>query len=976
MKWQNSLLVGVCLLMLAALPALAQNPTGTLTGRVTSEGQALPGVTVTINSSSLQGTQTAVTTGNGDYIFRFLPPGEYEVTYELESFQTVKRTLKISAAVDSTLDVQLALAEVQEEILVTGSYETVSTTVQASTTHVKEFIEKLPIERDIRESVLLSPGVNDTGPNQNITISGGMSYENLFLVNGVVVNENIRGQAFTLFIEDAIEETTTSTSGVSAQYGRFAGGVVNVLTKSGGNEFHGSLRTSLTNQDWEASTPLTVSKTDQIDERYEATLGGRILRDRLWFFGAGRDFEQTQTRQTTITNIPFPVGTDQQRLEGKLTAAVTPSHRLVASGLTIEHDDLGNFFGSVMDLASVNDRSLPQDLRAFHYSGVVTEKFFLEGQFSEREFTFENSGSRFTDVIKGTLFVDRPTGRRWHSPTFCGVCLPEERNNENFLAKGSYFLSTQSAGTHDLVFGYDTFNDIRKADNHQSGSDFRILLSNTLVSGGNLFPVFSNTTIIQWNPILVSSRGTDLKTNSFFLNDTWRLSDRWSFNLGVRYDENDGVNSADEKVVDDNKVSPRVALTYDVRGNGDLLVSASFGRYVAAIANSQADATSQGGVPATFQWDYRGPDINTGGSLIPADNALQLLWNWFNSVGGTNNSSFLRAVSIPGGTVRIDQSLGSPHTDEMTLGVTKRLGNRGLVRADIVHREGADFYAQKLDLTTGRVITPSGLPADLAFIVNEDNLLRREYDGLHITGRYRARDRLNVGGNWTWSHARGNFDGETRASGPVRSGILQFPEYRDVAWNAPQGDLGIDRRHNVRAWAVWDAISTEHNNLSISVLQNFWTGLPFDAAGAVDTRPVVTNPGYVRPPATATYFFSGRGAFRTPDVTRTDLAANYSFYWNALGKRLEVFIQPEVLNIFNEDEIFSTDVNVFNTTVFDATNSGATSCNGARCRTFNPFTETPVEGVHWAKGPDFGKVTDPTGFQQPRTFRLSVGFRF
>ena len=100
----------------------------------------------------------------------------------------------------------------------------------------------------------------------------------------MVVNENLRGQPFNLFIEDAIQETTTTTSGVSAEYGRFSGGVVNTITKSGGNEISGSFRTNFTNNKWEAETPLTAAQADDINQRYEATLGGWLLRDRLWYF--------------------------------------------------------------------------------------------------------------------------------------------------------------------------------------------------------------------------------------------------------------------------------------------------------------------------------------------------------------------------------------------------------------------------------------------------------------------------------------------------------------------------------------------------------------------------------------------------------------------------------------------------------------------------------------------------------------------
>ena len=108
----------------------------------------------------------------------------------------------------------------------------------------------------------MAPNVKPTGPtgtsgnDGSFTIAGGMSFDSVFLLNGVAITENVRGQPFTLFIEDAIQETTVSTSGISAEYGRFGGGLVNAITKSGGNQFSGSYRLGLNNDDWRAITPF------------------------------------------------------------------------------------------------------------------------------------------------------------------------------------------------------------------------------------------------------------------------------------------------------------------------------------------------------------------------------------------------------------------------------------------------------------------------------------------------------------------------------------------------------------------------------------------------------------------------------------------------------------------------------------------------------------------------------------------------
>jgi hypothetical protein len=223
---------------------------------------------------------------------------------------------------------------------------------------------------------------------------------------------------------------------------------------------------------------------------------------------------------------------------------------------------------------------------------------------------------------------------------------------------------------------------------------------------------------------------------------------------------------------------------------------------------------------------------------------------------------------------------------------------------------------------------------------------------------------LNLGAVYTLSKTEGNVTGETANSGPVAAGVRQYPEYQDVRWSAPKGYLSTDQRHRLRLWGVWDLVKTDHNHLSLGVLQSYQTGTPYGAVGAVDSTPYVTNPGYALPPATVTYYYSAPDAFRTDDITATDLTLNYSWAWNAFSKKVEVFVEPEVLNVFNEHGQVVVDA-----TVRDATTTGSLAM-------FNPFTSTPVEGVNWSKGSNFGKATTPASFQTPRTFRFSVGFRF
>jgi hypothetical protein len=966
-----------CLLITAPL-LHAQSSNGVITGRVTYEGGPMPGVTITASSDAIQGgSQTVVTGVDGSYIFRFLPAGDYKVSFVLDSFQTLESTVKVSAASAKTIDAVMVPESVSEEIVVTSNYETVSSGSQASSTVEQDLLEKLPVARNLIAAVNLTAGVAATGPSDNITIAGSMSFENLFTMNGVVMNENLRGQPYNMFIEDAIQETTVITSGISAEYGRFGGGVVNMITKSGGNEFSGSYRLNLSNDKWVGKTPETDDQIDELNKIHEATFGGFLMRDRLWFFLAGRDSSNRNSNETFLTNIPFVSGADQQRIEAKLTYSPNSSHRIIGSYFEIETDVINDFQAAPMDLGLVDPTgSQPLDSKSLNYTGVITDNFFLEALYSERNFAFVGMGGETSDFGLGTPIWDLYYGAIYHAPLFCGApnCIDEQRNNDNLQLKGSYFMATESMGTHDIVFGYDTFSDIRIADNWQSASGYIFApLVPSIVSGQEVFAqAMPYAAWIIWGSVLEGSQGTDFETSSLFVNDTWRLNDRMTIGLGLRYDKNDGTDAGGLKTVDDARISPRVSLSWDLFGDGEWIVNASLARYVAAIANSQADAGAAGGQPTWAGYLYGGPPVNTdcnptdpSTTCYTNEELLNIVFDWyFNVYGGPEVGDLRYWADIPGVSPRIDSTLGSPYTDEFSVGVTKRLGNRGMIRADYVHREYGDFYATYIDQTTGTVTHPIAGTLDLGYMRNENELLSRDYDALMTRIDYRFTDSITVGGNWTWSHARGNFEGENPGSGPVPSQSHEYPEYKDPAWNNPKGDLNIDQRHKLRIYGIWDAFSTDRHNLSVSLLQNYWSGTPYDANGAVapfdpDDGSAWPNFGYVGPPNTVTYFFSGNGEYTWDDITRTDLAVNYSFFIGSV----ELYVQPEVLNLFNEDGVVSG-----NTTVNTHDNSGHAW--------FDPFTEQPQEGTHWSKGDNFGTAQAEGDYQLPRTFRISLGIRF
>ena len=952
-------------------PAGAQTPTGTVTGRVIDQGGlSVPGATVSVTSPNLQGTRTAVTSANGDFILPSLPPGEYTISVELSGFATTKITQDVGAGQPLTLELTLRPASLSEVVTVTARTDAFTNTVQASTNVQQELLATLPTTRTILAAVNVAPGAHATGPNNAVTIGGAMSADNLFMLDGVQIQDNIRGTPFTLFIEDAIQETTVSTSGISAEYGRFTGGVVNAITRSGGNRFSGSLRTTFNNDDWRTTSPFDEPKKDDTVPTYEFTIGGPIVRNRTWFFAAGRLFNQSTANETGYTRAPYSFENDEKRFEGKVTQSFGPRHNVRVAYTAVREDEINNVWPSaqeVMDLRSLHDRQLPQDLLSLHYSGTLRSNLFVEAQYSARQFSFENSGGTSTDLIEGTVLRSQQTGAYWWSPNFCGVCGPEERDNENLYLKGTYFWSTPR-GSHNIVFGYDTFNDKRKGDNHQSGSDFQVWTTDTLVEGDAVYPVALNngsTYIINY-PISVASQGTNFRTHSLFLNDSWSANAHFTFNLGVRWDKNDGVDAAGNAVANDSAFSPRLGVVWDPSGSGRWSVHGSYGRYVAALANSIADSASPAGTPSILAWFYQGPNINTGsGAPIASDAALRQVFDWFESGGGTNRQPFF--TSIPGVQTQIRESLRSPHATEFATGVSRQLGGRGAIRADFVYRTFTDFYTDRIDTGTGSVTDPAGQVFDLALVENTD-LLSRDYVAGSVQANYRLGSRVDLGGNYTLSRLWGNVNGETVNSGPVSSSATSYPEFFDLSWFAPEGDLAADQRHRLRLWGTARLPLPERlGNFTVALFEQINAGTPYGALGSIDSRDYVTDPGYQTPPATVNYWFTDRDAFKTETMFRTDFSLNYSF---GLGGTSQLFAQVQVLYLFNQFQLFNINSNAIDTTVLTAVD------DPDRFQPFNPFTQRPVQGVHWDYGDEFGDPVGAAAYTLPRTFQFALGIRF
>jgi hypothetical protein len=964
-------------LALAASALLAQaKTTGFLTGKITGpDGIALPGVMVKATSPALQGERTATTVVSGEFILRDLPAGVYEVELSLDGMATEKATVTVEIGRQDRLEVAMKPAAVSEEILVTGEAPSALETTEISSNFDAEEVDSLAIEREIDDIADLAPGLTqNTANTDQITINGGFGYDNKFLVNGVEINDNVFGVFDDLYIEDSVQETQVLTSGISAEYGRFGGGVVNIITKNGGNDFHGSVRGDVQNPSWRDETPFEdendVRREDKRSEIYSATLGGYVVQDRLWFFLAGRDFEDDRSDTLDVTGIQIsPVDTNE-RYEAKITGNIAANHsiQVAYTESDTEQTDVKPI-GQTIDPNGLMDAATDRDLIVGRYSGVLTASAFLEAQYSEKSQESVSGGfpgpvEDATPFIAFGINLPEPVSH-YNGPIF-DQSDPESRDNEQLAGSFSYFLSTASAGTHDFKVGAERFVDINQGGNSQSPTSNDILADYVQDAEGNpvpgpdgrIQPIFFSLADPNLNGITfrrnwLADRGARLEvtTDSLYVNDRWTLGNHWSFSLGARYEDADSEATGGITAVDMSRLVPRLGASYDLKGDGHYIVDATFAQYSGGNTIINTAANSSVANPDLALWLYVGPG-GIGRDFAPG-------FDFDNPDYWIPNFIRFNRLNV------ITEGLDSPITSEYTLSFGQRIGTRGFYKATWVDRDTDDIVENQIFIENGQteIFSDESQPAleggffgDNQIYGNSD-VADRDYEAIQIQGDYRLTDRWKLAGNYTYQiKNEGNFVGEATNQPVLTSAIDNYPEMFNGR-NISYGRLPSYQEHKVRLWSTYGFEFGRAGGLNLGLLLNYDSGTAYSLEAAdfpLTAQQAALNPGYAGDPTDDNHiFFGDRGARLFGDAATADLAAIYAL---PIYKRLEVWIKGEVRNLLNDDSLIGFDT------------------------TIQPDTDGPVDELglplDFVEGPNFGEGDSSTDYSVPREYRVSVGVRF
>jgi hypothetical protein len=309
--------------LLLALPAVAQEQTGSIQGVVKdSSGAVLPGVTVEARSPSAVGVSTATTDANGTYRFPALPPGAYEVSASLQSFVPAKISdAVVTLGKQLTIDLTLKLAGVSESVTVTGESPLIDVKQNATfATIQRETIDRIPKGRDFSTILKTAPGAQQETKSGGIQVDGASGSENRFIIDGMDTTQLQNGTSGKTMYLDFVQEVQVKTSGYNAEYGGATGGVVNVLTKSGSNSFHGQVGTYFTSDGLQGQRRTTnrfnpqhtsVAESGLVNPDDDWTtnsplfdIGGPILRDKLWFYGGMAYNKRNNARDATFYTDP------------------------------------------------------------------------------------------------------------------------------------------------------------------------------------------------------------------------------------------------------------------------------------------------------------------------------------------------------------------------------------------------------------------------------------------------------------------------------------------------------------------------------------------------------------------------------------------------------------------------------------------------------------------------------------------------
>lgn len=874
------------LLLLVAVHGFAQT-TGGLIGRVTdSTGGALPGVTVEARSPSLMGVRNAVTDGDGVYRFSILPPGTYEIGFVLEGFGSeTRRDVRVSLGKDAALDIVLRPATVSEAITVVASAPVLDpTSADIGTNLDAAAIETLPTGRNYASIVQVAPGVStDANPHnatQNtITVYGSSGAENSFFIDGVNTTQMEYGFQGKNLNFEFIQEIDVKTGGYEAEFGRSTGGIINVITKSGGNELHGDvfgyLDTDSLQSDTEEidSSNGTVVGFDRSD--WGADLGGYLLRDKLWFFVAYDSVDHSADNQ--LPGLTQIVGgeTKQDLGSAKLTWNAAPSQTLVLTYLQDPRVDTGAIVDANHTLNGDDTTYLGRSDfggrdYALRYDGVIASDWVVFAQVARHQ--EQNSVSPATSA--GDTIQYRDAASDFFQTG--GFGLIQDKNFERTHYAAS---AMRLAGRHEIKGGLEYELEKAEVTKRMSGGQQVDIFENEHNPSKPIYRHFYWTTpsaTIANAPTSELNASPEHKITTAYLQDRFNVSDRLTISAGVRWDRQQIIDASGVVQIDlKEDYAPRLGVVFDPTGDHKSKLYGSYGRFYEQIPMDL--------VIRSYSYERQPRIINySPTSVTPDPNA---------EADADLESAILGGLQTPA-----DPNLRNQYITEFILGYEREvrpnlgIGVKGIYRS--YGRVLEDFLCA--DDGTYCIGNPGEGLMSRVFTLDYSRTFEapdaeREFKGIEFSANKHLSNNWQAMASYLYSKLEGNFDGEYAPFTNVGAdpNITAAYDYYDFFTNGSDlntitntGYLSNDRRHQFKVSGLYESPW----RVSIGAAAYWRSGTP------------LTRYGYSDAYGRYEFFLSERGAEgRSPSNYEVDLHLGYPIQVGAA----KVNLLLDVFNVLN-----------------------------------------------------------------------------
>jgi hypothetical protein len=938
-------------LVLFAIPLFAQQ-TGSISGKVTaSDGTALPGVNIEARSDVLPTPRVTVSGSNGDYRLPALPPGAYTVKFELSGLQTVTRTAKVQLSQDTVLDTALGM-QATAEVSVTAQVSLVdkeSATIVSGLTNQQ--IKSLPVAQEYRDLQKLIPAVQYTEDTVRGPSAGGSGQDNVYLFDGANVSLPLFGNLSAEPASHDIAQITVINGGAKAlDFNRSGGFTIDSVSKSGSSAFHGQAGYQFQTAGMSAGLNSGIqSRYEQDRKWWDASVGGPILSDTLFFYGSYyRPEQDRQNRANLYGNLP---DYNSKRNEGFGKLTITPMQSLLVnlSYRDSKRVDKSDLFGAAAASTTGTGNESRLKIGTGDASWVINSKSFVTAKYSYFENLTQGRPDNISDAVPtnvigtkldvanldklGLLTVPIPVAGNAAYNAFVQPLIDKygytlngvktgggtvgfgpQFDDDNFFrdaAQIGYNINIGSNVTHEIHAGYQWYSDRETLIRSSNGWG---LLS---VPGGRLAQIpgtgqsaYYSVTYQQQTTGQTAPIRSEYRSQSFELNDQIRWNN-WTVSVGV------------------------LASNDTLYGQGLREDSSTLSGYVSAPGNKYKmyeipfSKMIQPRVGVTWAYDGASTIFSSYARYNPAASSLPRAASWDRALTGTFIDASFDANGVLFAAIPRGSSSGklfvpnmTPHTvDEIQLGTAKQVNPSVSVRLYGRYRHGSHFWEDTNNNARIAFNPPAGIPQELYIpdlaaklaqigsgstyvIADLDTGFSRYYEGT-LEGEWRD-SKTYLRASFTYNHYYGNFD-QDDTTGLVNdmNSFIGSSNIGDAAgrqlWNFKTGTLHGDRPYVVKIYGA----RTLPWNGSAGFFFVAQAGQPWEINSYEPYRSLTSSTN------DSNRFAEPAGSRRSDPHAQLDL--NYTQTVN-LGGSYAAQVVVDCFNVFNSQTGYNIDPNFHNAT--------------------------------------------------------------